>query len=285
MATPMRSASVTITVRNMAGAFYPGNPYRNVRTQEAGQNAILATGAHFLLLQEATGVGKPFFLPEGWQLAPASALDRGSGSVVAAAAGVDADVTWRPHHPVLDAFGAYLDFGLMRFDGKDVVIASVHAGGWQDNTWAATGNAAPQPGRGCRPFTSDAILDALLDVIEDRPAILAGDWNEAPNYPSENDPSTISWFGRAAAGGLIEAVTTTFGGPVRTNFCRSAKTAYQNDHVFLTADLAARLGAVQVWNEPGAAVSDHAGITFTLKGDPESTNLEALGGLRQTCKH
>lgn len=139
----MRSASVTITVRNMAGAFYPGNPYRNLRTQEAGQDAVLATGAHFLLLQEATGVGKPFCLPKGWQLSPASALDRGSGSVVAAAGGVGADVTWRPRHPLLDAFGAYLDFGLMQFDGEDVVIASVHAGGWQDNTWAATGAAAP----------------------------------------------------------------------------------------------------------------------------------------------
>src|SRR5690348_13874065 len=103
-----------IAVRNVGGASYAGNPYRNAATQDASWAALLATGAELVLVQEATGVGHPLAMPDEWRASPASPLDRGSGSVVAAAARVDVDLVWRPQHPVIDAFGAYLDFALLR---------------------------------------------------------------------------------------------------------------------------------------------------------------------------
>lgn len=77
-----------------------------------------------------------------------------------------------------------------------------------------------------RPWPSDAILNALIEVLGSRPGITAGDWNEAPNYPAEADPQTRAWFERAESAGWVEAVSTAFGGPVRTNFAatRNART-------------------------------------------------------------
>jgi len=101
--------------------------------------------------------------------------------------------------------------------------------------------------------------------VGDRPAILAGDWNEAPNYPTEGDPGTLEWFDRARRAGLVEAVSMSFGGPVRTNFVKNATHSYQNDHVFMTGDVAERVQSVAVWMEPSRKVSDHAGIVVTLE--------------------
>ena len=260
----MPSGLLRVAVRNVAGASYPGNRYRTAAVQEAGFESVLSTGADVLVLQEATGVGRPFGVPTGWRALPASPLDRGCGSVIVAADHVDIDLAWRPRHPVLDAFGAYLDFGLLHLEGTDIAVVSVHATRWQDAQWAATGAAGPTPTSSDRPWSSDVLLDTLLAVLGDQQAILAGDWNEAPNFPTEGDPGTAAWFGRARAAGLVEAVGTTFGGPIRTNFCASTKASYQNDHVFLTSGVAGRLRSVCVWNEPDARVSDHAGIIITL---------------------
>lgn len=261
---PVPGNPLRIAIRNLAGAAYPANRYRRADTQRAGIDTVLATRADILLLQEATGVGKPFALPEGWRMQPASALDRGSGSVVAAASHVPIDLSWRPSHRLLDAFGAYLDFGLLDLGGLEVCLASVHATAWRDEQWAATGRADALPRGNDRPWTSDAILDALVEAVSGREAILAGDWNEATNYPVEGDPGATAWFERARSAGLVEAIATTFGGPVRTNFVSAVKKSYQNDHVFLTSGLSARLRHVAVWNEPGSPVSDHAGIVVVL---------------------
>jgi endonuclease/exonuclease/phosphatase family metal-dependent hydrolase len=253
-----------IAVRNVAGAFYPSNRYRTSAVQSASWDALLATGAEILLVQEATGVGTPLVLPEGWDAHPASPLDRGAGSVVAAAAHLDVDLQWRPEHPLLDALGAYLDFGVLRGHGDDIALVSVHAPGWRPETWAATGLGIPQPTGLHRPWPSDLILDALVSLLDGRPAILAGDWNEATNYPQDDDEYAAAFFNRARNAGLVEVVSDTFGGPVRTNFTRQAKRSYQNDHVFITMALAERVRSVCVWNEPRMALSDHAGIVISL---------------------
>ena len=94
--------------------------------------------------------------------------------------------------------------------------------------------------------------------------MLAGDWNEDPDYPYPADPGAGAFLQRAADAGFVEAVSTTFKGKVRTNFAHQTQKSYQNDRVFLTAALAGRLRAVSVWQEPDARLSDHAGITVAL---------------------
>jgi len=78
----------------------------------------------------------------------------------------------------------------------EIALVSVHVPpSNRPEIWAAAGKAVPAGKQ--RPWPSDLVLDALLEVLEGRPAILAGDWNEAPNYPSENDVATAEWFDRA----------------------------------------------------------------------------------------
>ena len=127
-----------------------------------------------------------------------------------------------------------------------------------------------------RPWPSDAILDSLLQALEGRPAVLAGDWNEDLDFPGPGDPQSAAFRQRAVDAGLVEAVSTTFRGKVRTNLMHQTKNSYQNDQVFLTADLATRLRSVSVWCEPGARLSDHAGITVTIGPAPGATNSEAI---------
>lgn len=259
------SRCLTVAVRNLGGAFYPGNRYRDRAVQERSWDSLIAMEADLCLAQEATGVGTPFVAPAGWRAQPYTPLDRGSGSVVAIASHVDADLTWRPEHPVLDAFGAYLDFALVRALDESIAIVSVHVPPClRESVWLAAGNTLPVPSGMRRPWSSDLMLDALHEALDGRPAILAGDWNEAPNWPSLDDPGTIEWFARGRRQGLVEVVSDAFGGPVRTNFARGTKNSYQNDHVFVTTKLAEQVRSVAVWNEPGRTVSDHAGIVVTL---------------------
>ena len=191
-----------IAVRNLGGAFYTGNAYRNAATQAVSWDALFDTSAEILLVQEATGCGSPLVVPDDWIASPASALDRGAGSVVVAARQLAVDVEWRPRHAVLDACEAYLDFALWQAFGSEIALVSVHVPpSNRPEIWAAAGRAAPAGKQ--RPWPSDLVLDALLEALEGRPAILAGDWNEAPNYPTEmtsgprsgstGRDGTISW--------------------------------------------------------------------------------------------
>ncbi len=181
-----------------------------------------------------------------------------------AADGIDIDLSWRPAHPELHAFGAYLDFGLLHDAEGDVGLVSVHATSWRPESWEATGSGEAMPRGLVRPWPSDGILNALIEVLEGRHAVLAGDWNEDLDYPGPGDPDAASFRQRASHAGLVEVVSTTFKGKVRTNFSHQTKTAYQNDQVFVTADLAARVRSVAVWSEPAARLSDHAGIAVTF---------------------
>lgn len=258
-----------MAVRNFGGALHLGrrNRYRDPATQADALADAIATGAHVLLLQEVTGGGPPFDVPAGWRFhQPYSKADRGAASVVVVAGGVGADPTWRPEHPVLDAFGAYLDFGLLNAPALagEVVLASVHASRWQPHQWATTGRPDPMPRGVRRPWPSDVILDALIDVLAGREAVLAGDWNEDLDYPAPGDRAAAAFEQRARDAGLVEAVSSTFKGKVRTNFADGTTKAYQNDKVFLTPRLAAQLRSVAVWHEPGARLGDHAGLTVTI---------------------
>lgn len=135
---------LTLAVRNLGGALHGGNRYRNRDVQAAALSDVIARGAQILLLQEVTGAGSPFEVPPGWRVhQPYSKADRGGASVVVVAEDIDVDLAWRPRHPVLDAFGAYLDFGLLHDGGGDVALVSVHATGWRPEAWAATGSSAP----------------------------------------------------------------------------------------------------------------------------------------------
>ncbi len=129
---------------------------------------------------------------------------------------------------MLDAFGAYLDFGLLHDPDGDVALVSVHATRWQPETWAATGSSAPIPQGLRRPWPSDAILDSLLQALESRPAVLAGDWNEDLDFPGPGDPQAAAFRQRAVDAGLVEAVSSTFRGKVRTNLMHQTKNPYQN---------------------------------------------------------
>lgn len=110
-----------------------------------------------------------------------------------AADGIDIDLTWRPAHRVVEALGAYLDFGLLHDAYGNIALVSVHATSWRPELWAATGSSGPMPHGLFRPWPSDVILDVLLEVLEEWPAVLAGDWNEDPDYPNTGDPSAAAF--------------------------------------------------------------------------------------------
>lgn len=248
-----------VAVRNLAGA--PRGP--GVSEQAAIWENLLATTADVLLLQEVRGLNDPSTLPEGWRAHPAHAA-QGWGSMVAIADGA-ADLEWRPSHPVLDGFGSYLDFARVPLDDSEIVVVSVHAPtGWND-LWGATGHEGDPPNGSRRPWPSDEILDALLEVIPGQQAILAGDWNEAINWPKPGDSGTEAWFERTQGAGLVEVVSLAFEGPMRTNFTAIAKRSYQNDHFFVTSSLVGRVSSVAIWNEPPPRCSDHAGLLVTLE--------------------
>jgi endonuclease/exonuclease/phosphatase family metal-dependent hydrolase len=265
---PGGDGSLSIAIRNFGGASYAGNTLRDREHQVRNWDSLLATGADIVLAQEATGVGQPFAPPEGWMASPADRLDRGAGSVVAARSDVAIDLGWRPSHPVLDACASYLDFGNLRLDGDDIATASVHVPTkHRPEIWAAAFTEGGNPPRSGRPWPSDIILDALMESLGGREVILAGDWNEAPNWPTEHDSGTRAWFDRARSFGLVEIISNAFSGPVRTNFTPRATKAYQNDHVFMTSAVAERVRSVAVFNElPLRRLSDHAGLAIVLDG-------------------
>lgn len=251
--------------RNVGGMPYPGNPYHSPAVQDAAWASLVRTQPDIITAQEVTGFGRPFQPPKGWRAKPFHPLDRIGGSVVAIADGVEADLEWRPSHPVLDAFGAYLDFALVRACGTELAVVSVHVPTrWYAEHWAACGLEGNMPSSQ-RPWTCDVILDSLIETLHGRDAILAGDWNEALNYPADNDPDAAAFFARAKAAGYVEVVNRTFGGPVRTNFTKVAKRSYQNDHVFMAATVAERVEQVAIFNEPAPGCSDHAGIVVTVR--------------------
>lgn len=256
-----------IAVRNHGGAWHPhtSNPYRAPEHQSAAFADTAATGAEVLLLQEVTGGGPAFAVPTGWRFdQPFSKADRGGASVVVVVEGRDADLTWRPDHPVLRAFGAYLDFALLRAGGLEVVLASVHVPTkWYPEHWKGAGRQGPMPS-GPRPWPSDVILDGLIEAIGTSEAVVAGDWNEDVDWPGAADADAAAFLQRAQDAGWLEAVSSTFKGKVRTNFAVRTVKPYQNDKVFLTPELARRLRSVAVWHEPDSRVSDHAGLLVTL---------------------
>lgn len=230
---------------------------------------LVESPVELLLVQEAVAFDGVVPLPEGWSARPFEPFG-GWGSVVAVRDDVTADLEWRPDHEVIEAFGSYLDFASVTVGGTEVAVVSVHSPpNWRDDLWRAVANDGPLPKGMARPWPSDVLLDALIQVLADRHAIVAGDWNEAPNYPGDADPGTKLWFDRARAAPWMEAIATVFKGPVTTNFTPNATRPYQNDHVFLTPALAAGLRSVGVWNEPAGTVSDHAGVVVTL-GDLNS---------------
>jgi hypothetical protein len=254
-----------LAVRNLGGALHGGNRYRNREFQAEALADVMMTGAQVLLLQEVTGAGSPFEVPPGWRFhQPYSQADHGGASVVIAADGTDIDLSWRPAHPVLEACGAYLDSGLLYDTEGDIALVSVHATGWRPELWAATGSKETMPHGLYRPWPSDIILDTLIEVLGNQPAVLAGDWNEDPDYPHPGDPHAAAFQERAVSAGFVEAVSTTFEGKVRTNFSHRTQKSYQNDRVFMSASLAAKLRSVSVWHEPRARLTDHAGITVTF---------------------
>jgi len=249
--------------RNLAGATYAGNRM-TAQGQGDGWLDLGRTGAEVLLAQEARPVADVLPVPPGYDvtsLRPGSAW----GSVVAVRH-LDVDLRWRPAHQVLDAFGAYVGSSLLQVRGLEIAVVSVHSPtSWYPGLWEAVGKEGPAPsGRG-RPWPSDVLLDALVDALRGREVIVAGDFNEALNYPADGDAGAAEWFGRTTRAGWLEVVATVFGGPVRTNFTRQAKRSYQNDHVFVSTTVAAAVQRVSVWNEPERSESDHAGIEVDFR--------------------
>lgn len=225
------------------------------------------TGADVLLAQEACLIDNALPVPNGFGVTPLRA-DSTWGSVVAVR-NVDADLRWRPQHPTLDAFGDYVASSLVRVSGFEAAVVSVHSPtSWYPGLWEAAGQSGPVPHGMRRPWPSDVLLDALVEALNGREVIVAGDFNEAWNYPADGDAGSAAWFGRASEAGWIELVAKLFGGPVRTNFTRRTKRSYQNDHVFVSPTFADAVARVSVWNEPDRLVSDHAGIEvdFALAG-------------------
>jgi hypothetical protein len=200
-----------IAVRNLGGATYPGNPM-TAQGQVDAWLSLERTGADVLMAQEARLVGGALPVPDGFnvtRLRPDSAW----GSVVAVRS-LDADLQWRPQHPVLDAFGDYVGASLLHVRGTEVAVVPVHSPtSWYPGLWEAAGQGGDAPQGMRRPWPSDVLLDALVEALSGREVIVAGDFNEAWNYPADGDAGSAAWFARAKRAGWFELVSRAESSP------------------------------------------------------------------------
>ena len=133
-------------------------------------------------------------------------------------------------------------------NGKRLLSASIHA--YSDRVF---------------PRLAD-IMDAIVEAFADRPAIVGGDLNSArlaeaawPNYGHRQ------FWEKMDASRLVDCCQRMNGEELQTYFRKDAEYPFQDDHLFVSRDLASGLQACDVIDtEVTRRVSDHIPLSIEL---------------------
>jgi endonuclease/exonuclease/phosphatase family metal-dependent hydrolase len=113
----------------------------------------------------------------------------------------------------------------------------------------------------------DEAFDALAPLLEGRRYVVGGDLNLSRNYDKVYGTAHHAEFldefliGR----GFVDAHRKFHPEEVQTFWGHQTRNAYQNDHVFVSADLKDRLSACEVVPRTGhEALSDHSALRLTV---------------------
>ena len=114
---------------------------------------------------------------------------------------------------------------------------------------------------GVRPFVDEA-FDALASLLEGRSFVVGGDFNLSRNYDKVYGTTHHTEFlDSLPARGFVDCMREAYGEEQRTFWGRT-KYAYQNDHVFVSADLAGIVASCEVADRGNC--SDHSPLKLTL---------------------
>lgn len=112
-----------------------------------------------------------------------------------------------------------------------------------------------------RPFIDEA-FEELAPLLKARSFIVGGDFNLSRNYDKVYGTTHHTEFlDGLPARGFVDCMRETFGDEQRTFWGRT-KNAYQNDHVFVSQDLASSVVSCEVADRGG--LSDHSPLRLTL---------------------
>jgi endonuclease/exonuclease/phosphatase family metal-dependent hydrolase len=112
-----------------------------------------------------------------------------------------------------------------------------------------------------RPFIDEA-FEELAPLLEGRSFIVGGDFNLSRNYDMVYGTTHHTEFlDGLPARGFVDCMREAFGDEQQTFWGRT-KNAYQNDHVFVSQDLAPSVVSCEVADRGGR--SDHSPLRLTL---------------------
>ena len=112
-----------------------------------------------------------------------------------------------------------------------------------------------------RPFVDEA-FEELAPLLEGRSFIVGGDFNLSRNYDKVYGTMHHTEFlDGLPARGFVDCMREASGDEQRTFWGRT-KNAYQNDHVFVSQDLAPSIVSCEVADRGG--LSDHSPLRLTL---------------------
>ena len=112
-----------------------------------------------------------------------------------------------------------------------------------------------------RPFIDEA-FEELTPLLEGRSFIVGGDFNLSRNYDKVYRTTHHSEFlDSLPTRGFVDCMREAYGEEQRTFWGRTTN-AYQNDHVFVSQDLAPKVVSCEVADRAGH--SDHSPLTLTL---------------------
>lgn len=179
----------------------------------------------------------------------------------------------------------------VRVTGQMHAVASWPDADWGCGVWARTAGIVPVELRSEGVYLAAASLDGVVLVsvhvrpveqqrthleklvevlhrtLDGRLAVIAGDFNAARRWDEVYERNDYTWFfERMSEAGFHDAHRGLHGKEVQTFWGPKAKEAYQDDHVFVTRDLAARVVSCDVIDDATVReLSDHAPVRLVLR--------------------
>lgn len=258
--SPSGEHGFTLVSWNLAGAT---NTYRAGPYLAALDYLREDLSPQIALLQE---VRLPLDLGPEYQVFARS--DKEWGSAVAVR-GIDARTATPLAGSVLDRLGSYLAFADLYPEGLGWIRAvSVHSSTFDPPTSLLEGMSSDLVGRGGRIWHSDLIFDGLVGELTQHTGsfIIGGDWNESPFLWDEVHGGTLGreFFERATRAGWVDCMRRFSPIEVQTWF-RAGDQPYQDDHVFVDAELGAVVEGCVADSAPAErGYSDHAPLVVAF---------------------